>query len=144
MLIVCGASLWAFQTIYIKRWLEHWHPIPLVLYPMILGVIILLCVHMIFESDAVLVFDKRVLIALVYQAIVVVGFGYVAWTNLLLTYRASNLSTFVFIMPVAGVFLGTVFMGDPITVRLILGLIFIASGILVVNIRPRGAFLIPE
>jgi drug/metabolite transporter (DMT)-like permease len=74
----------------------------------------------------------------------VAGFGYLAWTNLLLKYRASSLSAFIFLMPVSGVLLGTIFLGDPVTTRLLVGLFCITAGILLVNIQPKEAFVVPD
>ena len=68
----------------------------------------------------------------------------VAWTTLLLRYKATHLSAFIFLMPLSGVLLGTIFMKDPVTARLIGGLIFIVLGIFVVNIRPKEFFLVRE
>lgn len=144
LLILIAALSWAFQTIYIKRLLNDWHPIQLVLHPMALGVSTLVVAYLIFERDFPIFVNRDIIISILYQSMFVAGFGYLAWTNLLLKYRATSLSVFIFLMPLSGVFLGTLFMGDPVTIRLILGLVLITSGILVVNIGPREAFVVAD
>lgn len=144
LLVMIAAISWAGQTIYIKRWLDDWDPIPLVMHPMVIGVSTLAVAHFFFEKNIILFLNRDIVISILYQSLFVAGFGYLAWTNLLLKYRASSLSAFIFLMPVSGVFLGTIFMGDPVTPRLIIGLICIAGGILLVNIKQKEAFVVPD
>jgi len=143
-LIMASSFLWAAQTIYIKRYTDHWHSIPLVLHPMVISIFIFLVFYLIFEIDAVQVFDTTVLFTLFYQSVIVAGYGYIGWTKLLLKYKASHLSVFVFIMPIAAVALGIVFLNDPFSMKLFVSLFFVAAGILVVNIVPKEAFVVPE
>jgi drug/metabolite transporter (DMT)-like permease len=143
-LVTGSAFLWAAQTIYIKRWTDHWDEIPLVLHPMVLSIFIFLVFYLIFEWNAVQSFDRNVLISLFYQSVIVAGYGYIGWTQLLLKYKASHLSVFVFTMPIAAVILGIIFMGDAFSFRLLASLAFVAVGILVVNIAPKEVFVMPE
>lgn len=143
-IMIVTAFLWASQTVYIKRHLEHWEPITVVLVPMVIGVYILVIAHLAIEQGMPMVINPTVAAAIFYQSVIVSGFGYLTWTNLLLKYQASTLSTFVFLMPVSGVILGVLFMNDEMTIRLALGLACIVVGILVVNIKPREAFVVPE
>ncbi|MBN1883366.1 MAG: DMT family transporter [Deltaproteobacteria bacterium] len=138
------AFLWASQTVYIKRHLEDWDPITVVLVPMIIGVYILVAAYLVLERGESVVVNPKVAAAIFYQAVIVAGFGYLTWTHLLLKYQASTLSTFVFLMPVSGVVLGVLCMNDELTVRLVTGLVCIAVGILVVNVKSREAFVVPE
>ncbi len=144
VLVTGSAFLWAAQTIYIKRWTEHWDEVPLVLHPMVLSIFIFLVFYLVFEWDAVQTFDRNVLISLFYQSVIAAGYGYIGWTQLLLKYKASHLSVFVFIMPVAAVILGIIFMGDPFSFKILASLAFVAVGILVVNIVPKEVFVMPE
>jgi drug/metabolite transporter (DMT)-like permease len=143
-LIMSSSFLWATQTIYIKRFTDHWHSIPLVLHPMVISIYIFLVFYLIFEVHTVQVLDTTVLISLFYQSVIVAGYGYIGWTKLLLKYKASHLSVFVFIMPVAAVVLGIIFLNDPFSMKLFVSLFFVAVGILIVNIVPKEAFVVPE
>ena len=143
-IMIVVAFLWASQTVYIKKHLEHWNPITVVLVPMVIGVYVMVIAHLVLERGEPVSVNPTVFAAIFYQAVIVAGFGYLAWTNLLLKYQASTLSTFVFLMPVSGVVLGVLFMNDELTMSLLMGLACIVLGILVVNIKPRGAFVVPE
>jgi drug/metabolite transporter (DMT)-like permease len=143
-LIMGSSFLWAAQTIYIKRYTDHWHSIPLVLHPMVISIYIFFVFYLIFEVDTVQVINTSVLLSLFYQSVIVAGYGYIGWTNLLLKYKASHLSVFVFIMPVAAVTLGILFLHDPFSMKLFVSLFFVAVGILIVNIAPKEVFVVPE
>lgn len=143
-LVLIAALSWALQTIYIKRWLDDWNNLQLVLHPIAIGVVVLCISHLIFERDTMLVLTREVVISILYQSVFVAGMGYLVWTTLLLRYKATHLSAFIFLMPLSGVLLGAVFMKDPVNARLIGGLIFIVLGILVVNIQPKDFFLVRE
>ncbi len=143
-LVLISAFFWSVQTIYIKRLLDDWNNFQIVLHPITIGILVLTISHLIFEESTLFTINGKVVLAILYQAVIVAGIGYLAWTTLLLKYKATQLSTFIFLMPISGVILGIVFMGDPVTFRLIGGLVFIALGILVVNIKPKEHFLVRE
>jgi len=72
-----------------------------------------------------------------YQGLVIASFGFVAWNNMLQKYGAVSLHSFLFIMPVSGVLLGGLVLGEPITFNILLALVLIVFGILVVNLNVR-------
>jgi drug/metabolite transporter (DMT)-like permease len=75
--------------------------------------------------------------SLLYQSLITASFGFVAWNNMLQKYGAVSLHSFLFIMPIAGVAMGGLILGEPITIKIVLALVFIVSGILVVHWHPR-------
>jgi len=50
-------------------------------------------------------------------------------------YGAVSLHSFIFIMPIAGVLLGGLVLGEPITPKILLALLLIVSGIFIVNLK---------
>jgi drug/metabolite transporter (DMT)-like permease len=81
--------------------------------------------------------DPKVFCALLYQGLVTASFCFVAWITLLQKYGAVALHSFIFIMPVSGVLLGGLVLGEPITVNIIIALLLIVSGILLVNFKQK-------
>ena len=81
--------------------------------------------------------DFTILGALLYQGLVTASFGFVAWMTLLQRYGAVALHSFIFVMPISGVLLGGLMLGEPITVKIMLALLFIVSGILVVHVKQK-------
>jgi drug/metabolite transporter (DMT)-like permease len=78
-----------------------------------------------------------VLIAVVYQTVVVAFISYVAWFWFIKHYPASRVSSFVFLTPVFGVLAGAWLLDESITPRLIVALVLIAAGICITN-RPTS------
>ena len=75
--------------------------------------------------------------AFLYQGLVTAAFGFVAWNHLLQRYGAVALHAFVFIMPVSGVLLGGMLLREPISAHILTAMALIATGILVVHLRPE-------
>ncbi|UCH21743.1 MAG: DMT family transporter, partial [Deltaproteobacteria bacterium] len=65
------------------------------------------------------------------------SFGFVAWNTMLKRYGAVSLHSFLFIMPIAGVFLGGIVLGEPITFKILLALLLIVSGISIVHLKTK-------
>lgn len=79
--------------------------------------------------------NPPVIKALLYQALVTASFGFVAWNTLMSRYGATALHSFVFIMPVSGVFLGVMMLGEPVTAHLVSAIVLVTLGLVVVNGR---------
>jgi drug/metabolite transporter (DMT)-like permease len=73
--------------------------------------------------------------ALAFQSIYVVGFTYVLWFWLIGRYPAAGLTSFTFLTPVFGVACGAMFLGEPLTVKIVLALGLVVGGLVLVN-RP--------
>jgi len=136
-MIVITAFLWACNTAYIKRIINEFDPFQIVLYPMIFSVPFFFLAGFIWDSTMIGHVNLKVLGSLLYQGLLTASFGFVAWNSLLQKYGAVSLHSFIFIMPIAGVLLGGVVLGEPITFNIMLALLLIVSGILVVNFKTR-------
>ena len=136
-MIVITAFLWACNTAYIKRIINEFDPFQIVLYPMIFSVPFFFLAGFIWDNTMIGHVNLKVLGSLLYQVLLSASFGFVAWNSLLQKYGAVSLHSFIFIMPIAGVLLGGVVLGEPITFNILLALLLIVSGILVVNIKTK-------
>jgi len=137
LMILVTAFLWALNTVYTKRIINAFHPFQVVLYPMVFSVPCFFLAGWFFDPEMVSSLDGKVLWSLLYQSLVTASFGFVAWNSMLKKYGAVSLHSFIFIMPVAGVLLGGLILGEAITLNIALALVLIASGIVVVNLRSR-------
>ncbi|MFC1821909.1 DMT family transporter [Thermodesulfobacteriota bacterium] len=136
-MILIAAFLWACSTIYTKRIINAFDPFHLVLYPVMFSIPFFFLAGFLWDSKMVMHVNVKVLVALLYQSLLAASFGFVAWTNLLQKYGAVSLNSFIFIMPIAGVSLGGLVLGEPITINILLALLLIVSGIIVVNLKTR-------
>ncbi|MFH1629884.1 MAG: DMT family transporter [Pseudomonadota bacterium] len=137
LMVLITAFLWACNTVYTKRIISEFAPFQIVLYPMVVSVPFFFLAGYIWDVKMITHLDLKVLSSLIYQSLVTASFGFVAWNSMLQKYRAISLHSFIFIMPIAGVLLGGLILGEAITWDIILALAFIVSGIVVVNLTTR-------
>ena len=136
-MILITAFLWACSMIYRKRIIHTFKPLHITLYPIIFSVPFFFLAGFIWDDQMVAYMNLEVLISLLYQGLITASFGFVAWNYLLQNYSTVSLHSFIFIMPIAGVLLGGLILGEPITSNLLLALLLIVLGIVVVNIKTR-------
>jgi len=137
LIIISAAFLWSGNAVYTKRIINAFNPFHIVLYPMIFSVPFFFIGGFLWDGTMISYVDARILGSIVYQSLVTASFGFVAWMTLLQRYGAVALHSFIFIMPVSGVLLGGVVLGEPITYNILLAMFFIVSGILVVHFRQK-------
>jgi drug/metabolite transporter (DMT)-like permease len=137
LMILFAAFLWACGAVYLKRIIHAFDPFQIVLYSTVFSVPFFLIGGFIWDGTMIGHVGLKVLIALLYQSLITASFGFVAWNTMLQKYGAVSLHSFIFIMPMAGVFLGGMVLGEPISPSILLALSLIVSGILVVNFKTR-------
>jgi len=139
LIILTASFIWACNGIYTKRIINDFKPFQLVFYPMLFSIPVFFMEALFWDPIMIGRIDFSVLASLIYQSLVTASFGFIAWTTLLRKYGAVALHSFVFVMPIGGVLLGGLLLGEPITSKIVLALLLIASGILVVHlhVRPR-------
>ena len=136
-MVLITAFLWACNTTYIKRMINTFDPFHIALYPMIFSVPFFFLFGFLWDRPMIGQVDSKILISFLYQGLVTASFGLVAWNYMLRKYGAVSLHSFIFIMPIAGVFLGGLVLGEPITINILLALFFIIVGILIINLRTK-------
>jgi len=73
--------------------------------------------------------DALALAAVAYQGIVIGAFGFMAWAVLVRRVAVSRLTVFGFSVPVWGVILSHLFLGEPLTGKLVAGMALVVVGI---------------
>jgi len=139
LIILLAVFIWSCSTVYLKRVIGTFSPFQLVMYSTLFSVPFFLVEALLWDDTMVFHLDAPVIGALLYQSLVTASFGFVAWNTMLKKYGAVSLHAFVFIMPIAGVSLGGLVLGEPITIKILLALVFIVAGILVVHWKTREA-----
>ncbi|HEX9897940.1 MAG TPA: DMT family transporter [Candidatus Methylomirabilis sp.] len=132
-LVTAAAVGWALQSVYMKLLIYRTDPFVLTLYQMLLGFPCFFVANRAFEARLVHFVDTKIVLAFVYQGSIIAGLTFVAWTALMRRHQLGQLSAFIFLTPLFGVFLSWLLLGDPITLPLVAGLVLVASGIALVN-----------
>jgi drug/metabolite transporter (DMT)-like permease len=144
-MVLITAFVWACSTVYTKRIISAFAPFHIVLYPMAFSVPFFFLAGLLWDGTMIAYVDLRVLASLLYQSVVTASFGFVAWNYMFKRYGAVSLHSFIFIMPIAGVLLGGLILGEAITFNILLALLLIVTGILVVNLKTKKySLLFPQ
>lgn len=102
-------------------------------YPMIFSAPFFFLCGYLWDGQMVRSLDAAAIKALLFQALAATAFGFVAWNSQLKKFGATTLHSFVFLMPVAGVFLSVLLLGEPLTGNLVVSIVLIVFGIIIVN-----------
>ena len=135
ILEVVAALFWAATTVYIKwstgkRSVDHYQTLFSQLF---YAIPVLGMGWLILDIGKPVTLSATVLGALFYQSIVVAFICYLLWFWMIHTYPVGRLVSFLFLVPLFGVFLSGVLLGDPLPVQLWIGLGLVAGGIYLVN-----------
>jgi drug/metabolite transporter (DMT)-like permease len=131
--ILIAVLVWGCNAVYVKRIIADFHPVQVTLYPMIMAAPVFALCGFFLDDEMVRFIDTGIVCSLFYQTFVTASFGLVAWNSLVRKHGATVLHSFVFIMPIAGVFFGVVLLDEPITLNLIASILLVTTGLLVVN-----------
>lgn len=137
-LVTASAVAWAVQSVYMKHLIVRVNAFVLTLYQMVIALPWFFLGNRLFEPRLVHVVDARIALAFLYQGSIIAGLTFVAWTALMRRHQIGQLSAFIFLTPLFGVFLSWLLLGDPLTLGLIAGLALVAAGIALVNRPARG------
>jgi drug/metabolite transporter (DMT)-like permease len=137
LIILSATVIWSCSVIYLKRIINAFSAFQITLYSMVFAVPVFLLEALLWDAPMVSKLDFKIIGAVLYQSLITATFGFVTWNMLLQKYGAVALHSFIFIMPIAGVALGGLLLGEPITSKLLIALALIVAGILVVHLKPR-------
>jgi drug/metabolite transporter (DMT)-like permease len=73
--------------------------------------------------------------SLALQTVIGAFASYLTWMWMLRHYPATQMSSFTFLTPVFALVMGVAFLGEPLTIQLVLALTGVAVGIVLVNRR---------
>ena len=133
--VLIATTIWAGGTVYVKRIIQDYHPYQISLYSMIFSVPVFFLAAGLWDRPLILELSLPVLLALLYQSLLIAGFGFVSWHYLLKKHGATSLNSFIFIMPIIGVFSGGVILNEPISPYVFFALVFVAAGMAVIHVK---------
>lgn len=138
ILALITAVGWAFGTVYIKLKSDIVHALWLVALQNVMGGLFMLLIGIGVEDIGAIEWNRSFVFCLLYGAIFGVAFSFVLYFRLIGNGEAGKVSSFTFLVPLIAVLLGTIFLNEPFTLSLFLGMILILSSIYLIN-RPSKA-----
>ncbi|TQR19707.1 DMT family transporter [Psychrobacillus vulpis] len=135
------AVFWAIGVVYVKRVSHRVDAYWMVSLQCILGGTLLLGTGSLFESWSDIKWNMIYVFGLTYGSTFGIPLSYIIYYKLINKGEASKVGSFTFLVPVIAVFIGAVFLHEPITNLLILGLLLVGLSIFLVNYRGKQSYL---
>ena len=134
-LVILAACSLALRITLTKVFVQEIYPHRLLVWLLGLNIPCFWVLSYLFERRKPIEWTLTSAAGLLYQGWVVTGFCFLGLTSVLRTYKASKLVVFSFLMPVSGVLFSYLFLGDELTLSVLIGTGLVASGIYLVNLR---------
>lgn len=131
------AFSWALGVVYVKKVSNEVNAYWMVSLQCIIGGIILIGTGSIFENWSAIEWNGTYLFGLGYGSTFGIPLAYVMYYKLINAGEASKVGTFTFLVPIIAVFIGTVFLDEPVTYPLVVGLLLVGVSIYFVNYRKK-------
>jgi len=131
--IFAAVVLWGCNVTYIKMIIANFHPLQITFYPMIFTIPLFWGSALLWDEKIIFSLSPEIVLALCYQSFVTASFGFLMWNTLIQKYGATLLHSFVFIMPISGVFFGFMLLNEPLSVSLFISITFVCLGLIVIN-----------
>jgi drug/metabolite transporter (DMT)-like permease len=126
-----------FGTVSIKKWGQGIHPLSLSAVPMAITALVMGPLAAMTESGRAFHWSPAAVTALLYLALFGSAFTFTIYFWLLKSLPVSKLSLFNYATPVVAVTVGSVFLDEPVTWRIIVGAGLVISGV-VVAVRSKA------
>ena len=132
-LALLAAISWALGVIYVKKESGHVDSMWMVAFQFIIGGGLLTIVGTGVESWSSITWNSTYLLGLGFGSTLGIPVAFVIYFQLMNTGEASKVASFTFLVPLIAVLTGTLFLHEPFTYSLLLGLVLIVASIYCVN-----------
>ncbi|WP_028595069.1 DMT family transporter [Paenibacillus assamensis] len=133
------ALSWALGVVYVKKVSNEVDAFWMVSLQFIIGGVVLTGTGTIVENWSTIEWNGKYLFGLGYGSTFGIPLAYIIYYKLIHAGEASKIGTFTFLVPIIAVLISTVFLDEPVTYRLIVGLLFVGVSIYLVNYRAKKA-----
>jgi drug/metabolite transporter (DMT)-like permease len=137
LLAIGTAVSWAIGTVYVKKVGAVVDSIWLVTLQLITGGIFMTAVGSEVESWSTIVWNDTYIFLLLFIAIFVIAVGWLVFFKLIGSGEASKVASYTFLIPLIAILAGSLFLHEPFTLNLLIGIVLIVASIYLVNRKPR-------
>ena len=134
-MLVVSATLLGLRSLYTRRLVQGIEPVRAITWQCCVATLVFLGAAAVFEPMQLGPATAAAVGGLAYQGVVVAGFCFVVWTELLRRHSAGTLSMFAFTIPFFGVVVSWIIFGEAITPRIIFSGAMVTAGIAIVTRR---------
>jgi drug/metabolite transporter (DMT)-like permease len=131
--VALSGMLLGLRQVVLKRLVQGLHPFQVLFWQASLSLPLFALWSVFVEGDAHYVWNAEVILAVLYQGVVVAGLCFVILVFLIRHHSASRLGVFSFVTPVVGVLLSAWLLDEQLSPVLLISLGLVALGIVVTN-----------
>ncbi len=137
--LILASLMGAISSIMAKELSRDVHPVAITGYQMVLGSLVMILISFGFTGGNVIGFTPQIVPIFLYLGFISAA-GFCIWFTLLKYNKVSTVSIFKFQVPIWGSILSAVLIPDEkITTITFLSLMLVSLGIIIVNLRKKGA-----
>ncbi len=139
LVLVLVPISWGVSSVLGKRLGVRVEPLSIAAFQMLFSLVLLLPLTVIFDRGRPISVTQPTLGALVYLVVVGSCVGFFLYYWLLKRMRPSTLSLISLVTPVEAVLIGLLFLGEPLTLRTLVGLVLVSCGLVLTVFGRRPA-----
>ena len=143
-LAVVSAMVVSGRMVYTQKLVQIMPSTRALFWQVVLAEMIFLGGALLFEPMTVGPLTARAVGGLLYQGLIVAGVGFILWVRLLHDHAPGVISVFGFPTPIFGVLFSALLFAEPLTRTLVIGMLFVAAGILIVTLEKRDREMVLE
>ena len=143
-LAVVSAMVVSGRMVYTQKLVQIMPSTRVLFWQVVLAEMIFLGGALLFEPMTVGPLTARAVGGLLYQGLIVAGIGFILWVRLLHDHAPGVISVFGFPTPIFGVLFSALLFAEPLTRTLVIGMLFVAAGILIVTLEKRDREMVLE
>jgi drug/metabolite transporter (DMT)-like permease len=128
VMLVCPLSA-GLGSVVVKKWGEGIHPLSISAVPMGITAVVMGLLALVVEADRPVTFDTSSVLTVLYLALLGSALPFTLYFWLLKSQPASRLALINYATPVVAVAVGSLFLDEPVTVRVLLGTILVIAGV---------------
>jgi len=132
-LAMITAIVWAIGTVYVKSVSARINFLWMIAMQTLIGVSVLLLIGNIFEDFSNITWNNEYIFSLGYGITLGIPIAYILYFGLINAGDSSKVASLTFLVPLISVLIGTLFLGETLTLSLLAGMLLVVCSIYIVN-----------
>ncbi len=133
LLVFASSLLLGARQVYVKHLTVNLHPGKILFWQAVLSIPVFFLLSAIFEPIDGLKLTTEIVLAILYQGLVIAGLCFIIWTILIRDFQASRLGVFSFTIPPFGVLLSHLILKEALTPGIWVSMLLVGAGVAIVN-----------
>jgi drug/metabolite transporter (DMT)-like permease len=136
--LLCAATSYAIGAVYVRRFIRGYRPTVPALFEVLTALVMVGVLALVFERPLETPLTVDTVAPVVWLGLLGTGLAFIVNLHLLEHWGAARASLVAYMLPVWGIILGAVVLGETITPQVLMGFALVVSGIALVNFRRGG------